>query len=107
MALVGLLAGLVVASAASAGGGGNSPNAKSCQKNGWKTLYRSDGTTFTSETACTSYAAKGGTLRTSVADVSLAVGTGFGGGIIGVVFCASSAGPSAATITVKGLGLLP
>jgi hypothetical protein len=43
-------------------GGGNSLNAKSCQKNGWQSLVTSTGATFASETACTSYAAKGGTL---------------------------------------------
>src|SRR3954453_9578491 len=44
---------------------GNSPNAKLCYKGGWATLYQSDGSTFASETACVSYAAKGGTLLTS------------------------------------------
>ena len=43
-------------------GGGNSLNAKACQKNGWQNLVRSDGTSFSSEEACVSYAAKGVTL---------------------------------------------
>ena len=42
--------------------GGNSANAKLCQKGGWQTLVRSDGSTFTNEEACVSYAAGGGTL---------------------------------------------
>ena len=41
---------------------GNSLNAKSCQKNGWQSLITSTGLSFSSETACTSYAAGGGTL---------------------------------------------
>jgi hypothetical protein len=40
-------------------GGGNSANAKLCQKGGWQTLVRSDGSTFASEEACVSYAAHG------------------------------------------------
>ena len=47
---------------AAAGNGGNSANAKLCQKGGWQTLYRSDGSSFVSEEACVSYAANGGTL---------------------------------------------
>ena len=44
--------------------GGNSPNAKLCQKNGWKTLFRSDGSSFANQDECVSYAAKGATLTT-------------------------------------------
>jgi len=44
--------------------GGNSTNAKLCQKNGWKTLYRSDGSAFANQDACVAYAAKGGTFVT-------------------------------------------
>jgi hypothetical protein len=47
---------------ATGGNGGNSANAKLCQKGGWQTLYRSDGSSFVSEEACVSYAAEGGTL---------------------------------------------
>lgn len=36
-----------------------------CQKGGWQSLYTSTGGTFTSEDQCTSYAAHGGTLRTT------------------------------------------
>ena len=45
--------------------GPNNANAKLCQKNGWASLYTSTGGTFTSEKACTSYAAGGGTLLTA------------------------------------------
>src|SRR5262245_325033 len=53
-----------VATATAAGpSGGNAANAKLCQKGGWQTLVRSDGTAFGSEEACVSYAATGGTLK--------------------------------------------
>src|SRR5690606_14151390 len=42
--------------------GGNSLNAKACQKNGWQDLVMSTGDAFLSEEACVSYAAQGGTL---------------------------------------------
>ena len=101
LVVVELFAAMVVAAAAFAGGG-NSANAKACQKNGWESLYRSDGTSFRNQGDCVSYGAQGGILRTSVADVSLSAGVAFGGGVIGLVFCATNAGPSAATITVQG-----
>jgi hypothetical protein len=53
---------LAVGVASATAGGGNSANAKQCQKNGWMSLIRSDGTSFTSEEDCVSYAAQGGTL---------------------------------------------
>ncbi|MFL6029239.1 MAG: hypothetical protein ACJ74D_04315, partial [Gaiellaceae bacterium] len=52
---------LAVVSVASAGGG-NSANVKACQKGKWMKLVRSDGSAFTSQDACVSYAAHGGTL---------------------------------------------
>jgi hypothetical protein len=55
---------LMVGVATATAGGGNSANAKKCQNGGWQTLVRSDGTSFTSEGACVSYAARGGTLTT-------------------------------------------
>jgi len=61
-----LVVGLLVAALGTAGtalaGGGNSANAKKCQKNGWQTLVTSGGGSFASEEACTAYAAAGGTL---------------------------------------------
>ena len=55
---------VVAAPAFAAKGGGNSPNAKGCQKGGWQTQARTEdpATAFTSVGECTSYAAKGGTL---------------------------------------------
>ena len=57
-ALLALTVGVVTAAA----GGGNSANAKACQKGGWKKLLRADGSSFAAETACVSYAAHGGVL---------------------------------------------
>jgi hypothetical protein len=50
---------LSLAPAASAGG--NSTNAKMCQKGGWQTLLANN-VSFTSEEACVAFAARGGTL---------------------------------------------
>lgn len=60
---VGVLLGGVI-SPAQAAKGGNSANAKKCQKGGWQDLYSSTGG-FSSEKECTSYAARGGTLSTT------------------------------------------
>lgn len=43
--------------------GGNSAEAKTCKKGGWKTLFRSDGTPFKNQGACVSYVVRGGTLE--------------------------------------------
>jgi hypothetical protein len=59
---VALVGPAAVASTALAGGG-NSLNAKSCQKNGWMSLVSSSGATFASASACVSYAANGGVLK--------------------------------------------
>jgi hypothetical protein len=59
------LIGLTLAPLSPALAGGNSTVAKQCQKNGWTTLYRSDGSMFTSETDCVSYGAQGGTILTA------------------------------------------
>ena len=55
-AAIALTAGIATATA----GGGNSPSAKKCQKDGWQTLVTSTGAAFTSEEQCTSYGARGG-----------------------------------------------
>jgi hypothetical protein len=60
-AAIALTAGIATATA----GGGNSVNAKQCQKNGWQTLVASTGASFTSEDQCTSYAARGGMLHSA------------------------------------------
>ncbi len=63
IAMTALAIPATVTAAPSGPGPGNAPNAKSCQKNGWTQLVRSDGTAFTSEEQCTSYAAGGGVLQ--------------------------------------------
>jgi hypothetical protein len=63
-----LILGLSVALALTLGvstasaGGGNSANAQACQQGGWQHLTRADGTSFTNQGDCVSYAAQGGTL---------------------------------------------
>jgi hypothetical protein len=72
IALVGLLLGaLAFGTAASAAPGGNSANAKLCQKGGYVNLARADDTPFASEEQCTSYAAQGGTLIPAQPDLRL------------------------------------
>jgi hypothetical protein len=44
------------------GKGGNSANAKRCQKGGWQNWRRENQTPFTNQGQCVSYGAKGGTL---------------------------------------------
>jgi hypothetical protein len=56
-----LVAGGAVSATALAGGG-NAPNAKQCQKNGWQGLVTSTGSTFGSQQECVAYAATGGAL---------------------------------------------
>src|SRR5688500_18034662 len=64
--VVGVLALVVVVAltATPAVAAGNSDNAKLCQKGGWKTLFRSDGSTFANQGECVGYGAKGGTILT-------------------------------------------
>ena len=47
---------------ASTAPGGNSANAKLCQKGGWNDWERSDGTVFANQGECVRYVAQGGTL---------------------------------------------
>jgi hypothetical protein len=61
-----LLALSVGAPVIAAKNGGNSANAKMCQKGGWMELQRSDGTIFANQRACVTYAAKGGKLEPKV-----------------------------------------
>ena len=53
---------VVGVSAAGAAKGGNSANAKLCQKGGWQDLVGSQEQSFASEEECVSHAAQGGTL---------------------------------------------
>jgi hypothetical protein len=52
----------VFSASAALAGGGNSAGAKQCQKDGWRTSQTDSGGAFASNDACTSYAAKGGTV---------------------------------------------
>jgi hypothetical protein len=67
------------ATAAGAAPGGNSANAKACQKGGWQNLVRADQTPFANQGECVSYGAQGGPLTVPVvlpdlvADVSCSV----------------------------------
>ncbi len=61
-ALVVACAVLVVAPAGPAANGGNSENAKRCQKGGYEDWVRADQTPFANVGECVSYAAQGGTL---------------------------------------------
>src|SRR4029079_6043744 len=70
-----VLALTVGVATATGGNGGNSANAKLCQKNGWVTLYRSDGNPFANEGACLAYAAKGGTFATGTLTINVVVNT--------------------------------
>src|SRR5688572_747795 len=58
-------------------GSGNSANAKACQKGNFATLATSEDphTAFATETACVSYAAKGGTLTAYVPPLSAGCST--------------------------------
>jgi hypothetical protein len=53
---------LAFTTAAGAAKGGNSANAKACQKGGWQDWVREDRTPFANQDECVSYGAKGGTL---------------------------------------------
>ena len=57
-----LVLALSVGSSVALAGGGNSANAKACQKNGWMTLQSSTGASFADGSACVSYGAAGGAL---------------------------------------------
>jgi hypothetical protein len=63
LALVAALAStLVLAGGALAADGGNSGNAKLCQKAGWEALMDSSANQFANEGACVSYGAQGGAI---------------------------------------------
>jgi hypothetical protein len=64
--IAGMLTLLVAAVAATPAGaaGGSSANANLCKDDGWKTLYRGDGSTFANQGDCVSYAVKGNTILT-------------------------------------------
>jgi hypothetical protein len=57
-----MVVGLAIAGGALAGNGGNSANAKLCQKGGWQTLMDSSANAFANQDACVSYGAHGGAI---------------------------------------------
>ena len=57
-----LAAALVFAGGAPAANGGNSANAKLCQKGGWQTLMDSSAQSFPDQGECVSYGAQGGAI---------------------------------------------
>jgi hypothetical protein len=57
-----MVATLIVGVSAAFAGGGNSANAKLCQKTGWQSLETGSGGAFSSSEDCASYAAQGGEL---------------------------------------------
>jgi hypothetical protein len=71
IALCAVLALSIGVATATGGSGGNSSNAKQCYMNGWKLLAGSTGTAFTSQDACVSYAAHGGTLISNAATITI------------------------------------
>jgi hypothetical protein len=60
--LAALASTLVLAGGALAAGGGNSDNAKLCQKGGWQALMDSSANQFANDGACVSYGAQGGAI---------------------------------------------
>lgn len=80
------------------GHGGNSANAKKCQKGGWKHLQTSDGGTFKNQGKCVSYGAHGGTLFSPALTMTPDAVTVSG---------SSSTPISSTTFTVTGTGFHP
>jgi hypothetical protein len=66
LALCAALVLTVGVTTASGESGGNSPNAKKCQKGGWMRLVGANGKTFKNQGACVSYGAKGGQYATGL-----------------------------------------
>ena len=60
--LAALASAFILAGGALAANGGNSTNAKLCQKAGWQTLMDSSSAPFTSQDECVSYGARGGAI---------------------------------------------
>jgi len=74
--------------------GSNSTNAKLCYKNGWQTLYRTDGSPFANQDACVSYAAHGGTFVAATLTVVVVADTTDGTGNAAQDFAFSLSGGS-------------
>ena len=90
--------GLMVGAAPALAAGGNSTNAKACQKDGYKNYATSSGQRFATSDACTSYAAaKGNTLTFDLLDIApqpLALGP------VPVFVCCSVIGE----VTIRNVG---
>jgi len=61
--LLALMVIVALGVSSSALAGGNSGNAKLCQKDGWRNLQSSDGHAFTSQSECVSYGSTGAAIR--------------------------------------------
>jgi hypothetical protein len=62
LALLATLAAALAVAGGALAGGGNSANAKLCQKGGWKTLMGSSANAFANQDGCVGYAARGGAI---------------------------------------------
>ena len=100
-----LLVACVATGAAVAAGPnlGNSLNAKSCQKDGWKTLVRADASSFTSPGDCVSYGAQGGTLYQGVTISGYVYGADAESTLLGVTGTGFTS-THTVTFTATGLG---
>jgi hypothetical protein len=80
----------VIGVASAVAGGGNSANAKLCQKSGWQSAQTDTGGLFANAEDCTSYAANGGTLFSPALSPSFlnCFGVAFDGQIIYYAFYA-------------------
>jgi len=87
---------------ATAAGGGNSANAKLCQKNGWQTSAMSNGGGFANQDACVSYAAKGGTFGAPGPDLKVyLVSCALTGNDVACSFRVENVGPGTVTGEVR------
>ena len=87
---------LSVATPAGAAAGGNSANAKACQKGGWDNWVRDDQTPFANQGECMSYGAQGGMLTSPLPPLP---------DLVPVVSCVVSAAEYNCTLAVRNDGL--
>ncbi len=98
---------MLAAPAAHAAGGGNSTAAQQCQKGGYLRYQAADGTRFTTADACTSDAARGGTLTPIPPTVGLSFTPTNDPGSCNVVVSVRNAQPSTtytAEVVFDGFG---
>jgi hypothetical protein len=101
-----VLAVCVLAPAAFAGGG-NSSSAKQCQKDGWQTAQTDTGSNFTSNDACTAYAAGGGVLFSPTVVPSFVVCLGSDPSYAFYFFTASGFHPNSTVAFQRGSDAFP